>query len=134
MKLTYASTTTTTISQTAYSIFCDPNTSGGFLYVVAGRPTFGANTASKNAVATANVTCLNVVNNTAAIGGHVTKFSGDFPPTAGLLFNGTDNTVARQQVAPDLFDGAFVDQAPQVCPAPSGGLPDHERRRLRRRN
>jgi hypothetical protein len=79
--------------------------------------------AAKNADVTADVTCLNVVNNTAAIGGHVTKFSGDFPPTRGLLFNGVDNTVAKQQVGPDLFDSAFVADAPQVCPAPSGGHP-----------
>ena len=79
--------------------------------------------AAKNADVTAEVTCLNVVNNTAAIGGHVIKFSGDFTPTRGLLFNGVDNTVARQQVGPDLFDSAFVADAPQVCPAPSGGHP-----------
>jgi len=81
------------------------------------------NTTQKNADVTAEVTCLNVVNNTAAIGGHVIKFSGDFTPTRGLLFNGVDNTVARQQVSPDLFDAAFLPDAPQVCPAPSGGHP-----------
>src|SRR6478672_13785596 len=32
--------------------------------------------AAKNADVTADVTCLNVVNNTASIGGHVIKFSG----------------------------------------------------------
>jgi hypothetical protein len=78
---------------------------------------------AKNADVTADVTCLQVVNNTAAIGGHVTKFAGDFPPTRGLLFNGTDNTIAGQQTAPDLFDGAFVVDAPQTCPPPSGGHP-----------
>jgi hypothetical protein len=78
---------------------------------------------TKNADVTADVTCLQVVNNTAAIGGHVTRFTGDFPPTAGLLFNAVDNTVAGQQVALDLFDGAFVTNAPQACPAPSGGHP-----------
>jgi len=86
-------------------------------------PVPGTSTTSKNADVTAEVTCLNVVNNTAAIGGHVIKFSGDFTPTRGLLFNGVDNTVARTQVSPDLFDGAFVADAPQVCPAPSGGHP-----------
>jgi hypothetical protein len=78
---------------------------------------------AQNADVTADVTCLQVVNNTAAIGGHVTKFTGNFTPTRGILFNGTDNTVAGQQTAPDVFDGAFVADAPQVCPAPSGGHP-----------
>jgi hypothetical protein len=78
---------------------------------------------TRNADVTAEVTCLQVVNNTAALGGHVIKFTGDFTPTRGLLFNGVDNTVAGQQPAPDLFDGAFVADAPQVCPAPSGGHP-----------
>jgi hypothetical protein len=77
----------------------------------------------RNADVTAEVTCLQVVNNTAAIGGHVIKFSGDFPPTRGLLFNGVDNTVAGQQVGFDLFDSAFLADAPQECPVASGGHP-----------
>jgi len=72
---------------------------------------------------TADVTCLQVVNNTAAIGGHVTRFAGSLTPTRGILFNGTDNTVAGQQPTPDLFDSAFLTDAPQVCPPPSGGHP-----------
>jgi hypothetical protein len=78
---------------------------------------------SQSADITAEVTCLNVANNTAAIGGHVIKFSGTATPMSGLLFNAVDNTIARQQTAPDLFDGTLVANAPQVCPAPSGGHP-----------
>ena len=69
------------------------------------------------------MTCLNVVQNRAAIGGHVVKFSGDFPPTRGMLFNATDNTVARQQPAPDEFMGTFVTDVPQTCPAPGADAP-----------
>lgn len=76
-------------------------------------------TTSQSAVATADVTCLSVVNNRATVGGRVTKFDGTFPPTRGLVFNATDNTIARQQVAPDRFVSAFAPEAPQVCPPPS---------------
>ena len=80
-------------------------------------------TVTRNATATADVTCLTVVNNRAAIGGRVTRFDGDFPPTRGLLFNATDNTIANQQVVSDQFSGAFIAEAPQVCPAPSADHP-----------
>jgi hypothetical protein len=114
MQITLTSTTTTTVT-------ADPICGSGS---ATGCPTPSTTTSPpQSATATAEVTCLNVVNNTAAIGGHVTKFSGNFPPTRGLLFNAVDNTVARQQVGPDLFDGTFVADAPQVCPAPSGGHP-----------
>jgi hypothetical protein len=63
---------------------------------------------AQNADVTAEVTCLQVVNNTAAVGGHVIKFTGNFTPTRGLLFNRVDNTVAGQQPAPDLFDAAVI--------------------------
>jgi len=81
------------------------------------------NLAAKNADVTAEVTCLQVLNNQAAIGGHVTRFSGDFTPTRGLLFNGTDNTVAGQQPTADLFDASFLADAPQECPVPTPGHP-----------
>lgn len=111
MRLTYHQTVTTTTTAFGNCI-------------QAPCPVPSSNTTTKNADVTADVTCLQVVNNTAAIGGHVIKFSGDFPATRGLLFNGVDNTVAGQQVGgADLFDGAFVADAPQVCPAPSGGHP-----------
>lgn len=119
MKITLTSSTSTAVSPDAG--YC----SNFGYYVPGGCPVPSSTTGpTQNATATAEVTCLNVVNNTAAIGGHVTKFSGNFTPTAGLLFNAVDNTVAGQQVGgPDLFDSAFVAQAPQVCPPPSGGHP-----------
>ena len=80
-------------------------------------------TTSRTAKATADVLCLTVVNNRATIGGRVTRFEGSFTPTRGLLFNATDNTIARQQVTPDQFASAFVPEAPQVCPAPSADHP-----------
>jgi hypothetical protein len=121
MKLTYSSTTTTSVVPTAYTYLCN----NPFYNVLGGCPPLNpaGTTTTRNATVTAEVTCLQVVNNTAAIGGHVIRFSGDFTPTRGLLFNGTDNTVAGNQVVPDLFDAAFVADAPQVCPAPSGGHP-----------
>jgi hypothetical protein len=120
MKLTYSSTTTTSVVAGPYYFICtDPS-----FIVIGGCPTLAPpTTVTQNAQVTAEVTCLQVVNNTAAIGGHVTRFSGDFTPTRGLLFNGVDNTVAGNQVVPDLFDAAFVADAPQECPAPSGGHP-----------
>jgi hypothetical protein len=79
--------------------------------------------APQNADASADVTCLNVVQNRASIGGHVTKFSGDFAPTQGMLFNATDNTIAKQQPVPDQFSGAFVSDVPFTCPPPSADYP-----------
>ena len=86
-------------------------------------PALGANTVTQQARATADVTCLNVVHNRAAIGGHVVKFIGNFTPTRGLLFNCTDNTIARQHVAPDQFLGIFVTDVPQTCPVPGADAP-----------
>ena len=83
----------------------------------------GSNTTTKQATATADVTCLDVDQNRAAIGGHVVKFSGDFTPTRGMLFNATDNTVARQQTAPDEFIGTFVNDVPETCPPPGADSP-----------
>ncbi len=120
MKLAYKSTVTTTVvADSFYYQFCDGN---GF-YAPQGCPAAGTSTSTKQATATADVTCLNVVNNHAAIGGHVVKFSGDFTPTRGMLFNATDNTVARQQPAPDQFMGTFVTDAPQTCPPPGADSP-----------
>ena len=73
--------------------------------------------------ATAEVTCLWVVNNRAAIGGHVTRFEGTAVPMRGLLFNVTDNTIAGLQPAPDQFSAAYVTDAPQECPPPSADHP-----------
>lgn len=90
---------------------------------VFGCPTPSDTTTTQSAIATAEVLCLTVVNNRAAIGGRVTRFEGTFTPTRGLLFNATDNTIAGQQVTPDRFSAAFVPEAPQVCPAPSADHP-----------
>jgi hypothetical protein len=94
--------------------------SGGFPCPVPGHVSDGA---PQNADASADVTCLNVVQNRASIGGHVTKFSGDFAPTQGMLFNATDNTIAKQQTVPDQFSGAFVSDVPFTCPPPSADYP-----------
>jgi hypothetical protein len=122
MKLAYKSTVTTTVVADAiYYDYCN-NVYPPF-YVVGGCPAVGSSTTTKQATATADVTCLNVVQNRAAIGGHVVKFNGDFTPTRGLLFNATDNTVARNQVAPDQFMGTFVTDVPPTCPAPGADSP-----------
>jgi len=73
--------------------------------------------------ATADVTCLTVVNNKATLSGRVTKFQGNIPPQRGLFFDVTDNTIARQQVAPDQFAGTLHAEALQACPAPTSGAP-----------
>lgn len=86
-------------------------------------PQPGTTTLNQNAKASADVTCLRVVNNRAVLGGRVSRFAGDFVPTRGLLFNATDNTIAGIQVAPDQFASAFVAEAPQVCPFPSADKP-----------
>lgn len=86
-------------------------------------PVPSTTTLNQNAKASADVTCLRVLNNRAALGGRVTRFEGDFVPTRGLLFNATDNTIAGIQVAPDQFASAFVAEAPQVCPSPSADKP-----------
>jgi hypothetical protein len=120
MKLKYKSTVTTSVVAGTYYEFCDD----AVYYIPGGCPPLsGPSSVTEQATATADVTCLNVVQNRAAIGGHVVKFSGDFTPTRGLLFNATDNTVARQQTAPDEFLGTFVTDVPQTCPAPGADSP-----------
>lgn len=118
MKINYAATTTTVV--TSISSICN----NSFFVVVGGCPVPSTTTApTQTATATADVTCLNTVQNRATVGGHVTKFSGNFTPTRGLLFNGTDNTIAGQQVAPDQFARAFMTDVPVVCPPPSADHP-----------
>jgi len=113
MKIDYEATTTTSI--TTNSLCSSPS-----FIVLGGCPVPSSTTApTQSATATADVTCLNTVQNRATVGGHVTKFSGNFTPTRGLLFNGTDNTIAGQQVAPDQFAGVFTTDVPVVCPPPS---------------
>lgn len=96
---------------------------GGLCGIFFFCPPPSTTTTSQAATASANVTCLTVVNNRAVIGGRVTKFEGDFVPTRGLVFNATDNTIAGQQVAPDGFAATFAPEAPQACPAPSADRP-----------
>lgn len=118
MKIDYEATTTTTVSPNN-SICNNPS-----FFVFGGCPVPSSTAApTQTATATADVTCLNTVQNRATIGGHVTKFSGNFTPTRGLLFNATDNTIAGQQVAPDQFAGAFMTDVPVVCPPPSADHP-----------
>jgi hypothetical protein len=88
-----------------------------------GFPTGPPSSFTRSFSATAEVTCLNVVNNRAALSGRVTRFEGTVPPQRGLLFNATDNTIARQQVAPDQFAGTLQPEALQVCPPPSADAP-----------
>ena len=104
MKLSVSTTTTTQV----------------FVAGVAQSP---ANSVSSSYTATAEVTCLLVVNNRAAISGRVTRFSGTGTPQRGLLFNATDNAIAGTQVAPDEFAGTFVPEPLQVCPAPGADAP-----------
>jgi hypothetical protein len=113
MTVDYALTRTTTVTVTDPSNICS----------LVACPPQSTTTTGQTATATANVTCLTVVNNRAALGGRVTKFKGSFPPPRGLVFNVADNTIAKQQVAPDEFAAAFVAEAPQVCPAPTPGHP-----------
>ena len=119
MKLKYNSTVTTNVVPSDLYHFCN----GSGFYAPQGCPALGSSTTTKQATATADVTCLNVVQNRASIGGHVVKFSGDFTPTRGLLFTATDNTVARQQTAPDEFMSAFATDVPQTCPPPGDDSP-----------
>jgi hypothetical protein len=78
---------------------------------------------SQSYSATADVTCLTVLNNKATLSGRVTRFEGNVPLQRGLFFDVTDNTIARQQVAPDQFAGTLQPEALQVCPAPTSGTP-----------
>jgi hypothetical protein len=118
MKIDYEATTTTSVVPNP-GVCSDPT-----LTVIGGCPAPSSTVAPpQTATATADVTCLNTVQNRATVGGHVTKFSGNFTPTRGLLFNGTDNTIANQQVAPDQFAGAFMADVPAVCPPPSADHP-----------
>ena len=96
---------------------------------VVALPLSGPSDVTEQATATADVTCLNVVQNQAAIGGHVVKFSGDFTPTRGLLFNATDNTSLGSRLLPT---SSWAPLSP-TCPDMSctwSRLPDHLRRRL----
>ena len=114
LKVSVRSQTTTTVTRSP--ICNDPS--------VTGCPAPSSVTAPPvTSTATAEVTCLQVVNNRAAIGGHVIRYDGTSAPTRGLLFNVTDNTVAGFQPAPDGFASAFVADAPQVCPAPTADHP-----------
>jgi hypothetical protein len=124
MNLTTNTTVTTSVVAGQYYNYCshpqgDPN---GYIQGSC-PPLSGPSTSTQQSKATADVTCLNVVQNRAAVGGHVVKYSGDNPPTRGLLFNATDNTVARQQTAPDRFLGTFVTDVPQPCPEPAADAP-----------
>jgi hypothetical protein len=121
MKLSYESSTTTAVVLTPIGSTACNNPA----YIVAGGcPTPSSTTSpTQTATATADVTCLNVIQNRASIGGHVIKFSGNFTPTRGMLFNGTDNTIARQQTTPDQFAGSFVSDVPYTCPPPSADAP-----------
>jgi hypothetical protein len=117
MKLSLETTQTTTVS--AASI-C----SGIPSAVVFGCPIPSTQVGpTLRSTATAEVTCLWVVNNRAAIGGHVIRFEGTAVPMRGLLFNVTDNTIAGLQPAPDQFSAAYLADAPQECPAPSADHP-----------
>jgi len=116
MKVSIQSSTTTTV--TTSPICTDPT-----YQVLGGCPVPSTGTTSQSTTATAEVTCLQVVNNRAAIGGHVIRYDGTAAPTRGLLFNVTDNTIAGLQPAPDQFSAAFVADAPQVCPAPTADHP-----------
>ena len=110
MRIDYQASTRTVVTVD------DPNAICGLLVIC---PAPSDRTDSQQATATADVTCLSVLNNRATVGGRVVKFDGSFSPTRGLLFNATDNTIARQQTAPDRFVSAFAAEAPQECPPPS---------------
>ncbi len=100
--------------------FSSSTTNQNFIGGVAQGP---ANTVSQSFAATAEVTCLLVVNNRAVLSGRVTRFEGTVPPQRGLLFNATDNTIAGQQVTPDQFAGALQPEALQACPPPGADAP-----------
>ncbi len=116
MKVSIESTNTTAV--TPGPVCSDPS------IAVSGCPIASSTVGpTVTSTATAEVTCLQVVNNRAAIGGHVIRYDGTAAPTRGLLFNVTDNTIAGLQPAPDQFSAAFVADAPQVCPAPTADHP-----------
>lgn len=120
MKLNHTSTRTVTVTldPTIGFVCTDPT-----FQTIPACPTPGTTTTSEAATVSADVTCLRVVQNRAAIGGHVTKWSGSLPPTRGLLFNATDNTIAGQQLTPDRFLGAFSATVPDICPTPAADQP-----------
>jgi hypothetical protein len=63
-----------------------------------------------------DVTCLNVVGNSASIGGEVTRSnSPDFPVGSGALIFVTDNGEPGDQ---DRFFGNRTETPPEVCPDP----------------
>ena len=88
-----------------------------------GTPTGTAATVTQSFVATAEVTCLRVVNNRAVLSGQVTRYSGDGLPQRGMLFNATDNTIAGIQLAPDEWAGSLQPEALQFCPTPGVDAP-----------
>ena len=115
IKLTQETTTTVVTALTGPGEnFCNRED----LFVLEGCPEPGTITTTETITATANVTCLTVVQNRAAIGGHVIRWSGETPPTRGVLLNVTDNTVARQQLTQDRFVAAYTADVPYTCPAP----------------
>jgi hypothetical protein len=126
MNLTTSTTVTTSVVAGQYYDYCNRAPGDPAGYIQPGEscpPLSGPSTSTQQSKATADVTCLNVEQNHAVIGGHVVKYSGDNAPTRGLLFNATDNTVARQQTAPDRFLGTFVTDVPPSCPPPGADAP-----------
>jgi len=124
MNLTTSTSVTRSVVAGQYYAYCSAPQGDPDGYIVGGCPPLsGPSTTSEQSKATADVTCLNVLQNRAAVGGHVVKYSGDNPPSRGLLFNATDNTVAWQQTAPDRFLGTYMSEVLHPCPAPSTDAP-----------
>jgi len=124
MNLTTSTTVTTSVVAGQYYDYCHAPQGDPDGYIQGGCPPLEEpSTSTQQSKATADVTCLNVVQNRAAVGGHVVRYSGDSTPTRGLLFNATDNTIARQQPTPDRFLGTYVTDVPQTCPAPGADAP-----------
>jgi hypothetical protein len=74
---------------------------------------------------TAEVTCLTVVGNRAAIGGRIKSAFGVFTFGRSVVFHVVDNTLPNgENPVPDLFAQIVsADPAPQVCPPPIDGFP-----------
>jgi hypothetical protein len=65
----------------------------------------------------ADVTCLNVVGNSASIGGEVTRSNNPgIPEGSGVQAFVTDNGEPGDQ---DRYFGAFTESPPEVCPPPN---------------
>lgn len=124
MNLTTTTSVTTSVVAGAYYAYCSRPQGDPSGFIQGTCPQLSPpSTSTQQDKATADVTCLNVVQNRATVGGHVVKFSGDNAPNRGLLFNATDNTVAQEQTAPDRFLGTFATDVPQTCPAPGADAP-----------